>query len=69
MADMPDVLLEQIKEIEDIFTVNQATLKKIVAHFVKELEKGMQIPIFLTHPYARADGDDGQVFLSRVATL
>lgn len=40
MNDVPQNLLQQIKDFEDRFTVDQATLKKIVAHFVKELEKG-----------------------------
>ena len=41
MADIPKDLLEQIKELERIFTVDQAKLKEIVQHFVKELEKGV----------------------------
>lgn len=40
MADVPQNLLQQIKEFEDMFTVDRATLKKVVDHFVKELEKG-----------------------------
>lgn len=38
---MPKDLLQQIKEFEDLFTVDRAKLKQIVDHFVKELEKGM----------------------------
>lgn len=45
MADVPKDLLEQIKEFEEIFTVDAAKLKQIVNHFVKELEKGMAVPI------------------------
>lgn len=41
MADVPKDLLTQIKEFEDLFTVDRQKLKEIVAHFVKELEKGM----------------------------
>jgi hexokinase len=41
MADVPKSLLEQIKELEDIFLVDQKKLKEITDHFVKELEKGM----------------------------
>jgi hexokinase len=41
MADVPKSLLDQIKEFEDVFTVDKQKLKEIVAHFVKELEKGM----------------------------
>jgi hexokinase len=40
MADVPNDLLEQIKELERLFTVDQAKLKKITEKFVKELEKG-----------------------------
>jgi len=40
MADVPKDLLSQIKEFEDIFTVDKQKLKEVVAHFVKELEKG-----------------------------
>lgn len=41
MADVPKDLLSQIKEFEDIFTVDKQKLKEVVAHFVKELEKGV----------------------------
>ena len=37
---MPQDLLQPIKDFEDQFTVDRAKLKQIVAHFVKELEKG-----------------------------
>jgi len=37
---MPKNLLEQVKELEELFTVDGDQLKKIVAHFVQELEKG-----------------------------
>ena len=40
MADVPKDLLEQIKELERLFTVDQATLKSVTEHFVKELAKG-----------------------------
>lgn len=40
MHDLPQNLLKQIKDFEEYFTVDQAKLKQIVAHFVKELEKG-----------------------------
>ncbi|ODH39424.1 hypothetical protein ACO22_01881 [Paracoccidioides brasiliensis] len=39
MADMPTELLDQLKTLEELFTVDQAKLKKIVDHFIKELEK------------------------------
>ena len=40
MSDVPDDLLEQIRYLERIFTVDQAKLKEVTDHFVKELEKG-----------------------------
>lgn len=40
MADVPKDLLEQIKELERLFTVDQAKLKEVTEHFVTELEKG-----------------------------
>lgn len=43
MADVPDDLLEQIRQLEKIFTVDTAKLKEVVNHFVKELDKGKSI--------------------------
>lgn len=40
MADVPQDLLEQIRELERIFTVDQKELKDITDLFVKELTKG-----------------------------
>ena len=40
MADVPQDLLEQIQELEKLFTVDQAKLKEVTEHFVKELAKG-----------------------------
>ena len=37
---MPKDLLEQIKELERLFTVECSKLKEVMNHFVKELEKG-----------------------------
>lgn len=41
MADVPKDLLQEIKKLEEAFTVDTATLKKITDHFVSELEKGV----------------------------
>jgi hexokinase len=41
MADVPKDLLEQIKELDRLFTVDQAKLKAITEHFVSELAKGL----------------------------
>lgn len=40
MADVPEDLLEQIKQLENVFTLDKAKLKEITDHFVKELDKG-----------------------------
>lgn len=41
MADIPKDLLEQMKKLEDMFTVPAEKLKAITDHFVKELTKGL----------------------------
>lgn len=46
MADVPKDLLQEIKRLEDLFTVPQAKLKEITKHFVSELAKGKP---FLQH--------------------
>ena len=40
LADVPQDLLEQIQELENLFTVDQSKLKEVTDHFVKELAKG-----------------------------
>lgn len=40
MADVPKDLQEEIKRLEDMFTVPKAKLKQITDHFVSELTKG-----------------------------
>ena len=47
MADVPEDLLEQIKYLEKIFTVDRAKLKEVTDHFVKELDKGETVPFSL----------------------
>lgn len=41
MMDVPKDLLDEIKRLEEMFTVPKAKLKEITDHFVKELEKGL----------------------------
>ena len=65
MADVPDDLLEQIRYLEKIFTVDKAKLKEVTTQFVKELEKGKSSvlskrSLSLTAP---------QVSVSKVAVL
>lgn len=40
MADVPRDLLQEIKRLEELFTVDKAKLKSITDHFVSELAKG-----------------------------
>ena len=40
MADVPKDLLQEIKRLEELFSVDKAKLKGITDHFVQELEKG-----------------------------
>ena len=41
MADVPKDLLQEIKKLEEQFSIDSATLKKITDHFVSELTKGL----------------------------
>lgn len=41
MADVPKDLLQEIKKLEELLTVDTAKLKQITKHFVSELDKGM----------------------------
>lgn len=43
LADAPKALLDEIKRLEELFTVDTAKLKEITNHFVKELAKGRQL--------------------------
>lgn len=44
MADVPKDLLQEIKRLEEQFTVDTAILKKITDHFITELDKGTHLP-------------------------
>lgn len=50
MADVPKDLLQEIQKLEEAFTVDTATLKKITDHFVSELEKGMSFLMQVENP-------------------
>lgn len=43
MADVPKDLLEQINELERLFTVDKTKLKEITEHFVSELTRGLSV--------------------------
>lgn len=43
MTDVPKELKDQIKRLEDLFTVPTEKLKTITDHFVSELTRGMDV--------------------------
>lgn len=45
MADVPKDLLQEIKKLEELLTVDTAKLKQITKHFISELEKGMFLDV------------------------
>ncbi|KAI5303187.1 hypothetical protein KEM56_007818 [Ascosphaera pollenicola] len=68
-ADMPQEILSEIAELERIFTADKDCLKKVVAHFVKELEKGLtveggNIPMNVTWVLGFPTGDEQGSFLA-----
>ncbi|KAJ5101509.1 hexokinase [Penicillium alfredii] len=67
--DIPQNLLQQIKDFEDTFTVDSTKLKQVVDHFVKELEKGLSveggnIPMNVTWVLGFPDGYEQGTFLA-----
>lgn len=44
MHDVPKDLMDHIKKLEEIFTIDTPTLHKIVDVFVEELKKGDDSP-------------------------
>ncbi|KAI5296239.1 hexokinase A [Ascosphaera acerosa] len=69
MGEMPPAVLDEIHELEKIFTADTACLKKVVAHFVKELEKGLtveggNIPMNITWVFGFPDGNEQGSFLA-----
>ncbi|KAJ5815337.1 hexokinase [Penicillium riverlandense] len=69
MDGLPQNLLQQIKDFEDVFTVDQTKLKQVVDHFVKELEKGLtvqggNIPMNVTWVMGFPDGNEQGTFLA-----
>lgn len=43
MVDAPKDLVKEIKDLEEMFTVDTAKLKQITNHFVGELERGLSV--------------------------
>ncbi|KEF54438.1 hexokinase [Exophiala aquamarina CBS 119918] len=69
MADVPKNLLEEIANLENIFTVDAAKLKQITDHFVNELTAGLEkdgqnIPMNPTWVMSFPDGDEQGTFLA-----
>lgn len=69
MADVPKDLLNEIRRLEDQFTVPKEKLKAITSHFVKELEKGLSveggsIPMNPTWCMSFPTGDEQGTFLA-----
>ncbi|KAF2808064.1 uncharacterized protein BDZ99DRAFT_478564 [Mytilinidion resinicola] len=69
MADVPKDLLDQIKRLEELFTVPKEKLKEITDHFVNELAKGLtveggSIPMNPTWCMGFPDGYETGTFLA-----
>ncbi|KAK9455819.1 hexokinase-domain-containing protein [Dipodascopsis uninucleata] len=69
MADVPKDLLDQIAQLERLFTVNSDSLKKIVDHFINELDKGLSkeggsIPMIPTWVMNMPTGKEAGTFLA-----
>ncbi|RMZ87056.1 hypothetical protein DV736_g5715, partial [Chaetothyriales sp. CBS 134916] len=69
MADVPQSLIEEIANLERLFTVDAAKLKQITDHFVDELQKGLDrddanIPMNPTWVMGFPTGDEQGVFLA-----
>ncbi|KAF4123989.1 hexokinase [Geosmithia morbida] len=68
-ADIPKGLLEQIRHLEDLFTIDTQKLKVITDHFISELAKGLSveggsIPMNPTWVMSFPDGYETGTFLA-----
>lgn len=68
-ADLPKDLLNEVRKLEEIFTVDTAKLKEITDHFVNELAKGLSveggsIPMNPTWVMSYPDGHETGSFLA-----
>ncbi|KEY64936.1 hypothetical protein S7711_08935 [Stachybotrys chartarum IBT 7711] len=68
-ADVPKDLLEQVRRLEELFTVPAEKLKEITNHFVSELTKGLtveggSIPMNPTWVMAFPDGHETGTYLA-----
>ncbi|KAJ5894473.1 Hexokinase [Penicillium taxi] len=69
MHDVPQDLLQHVKEFETVFTVDRAKLKSIVDRFIVELEAGLaadgaNIPMNVTWVMDFPDGNEQGTFLA-----
>lgn len=69
MFDVPDNLQVEIKQLEELFTVDATLLKKITDHFVSELKQGLtkeggDIPMNPTWCMGFPTGDEQGTFLA-----
>ncbi|KAI6348456.1 hypothetical protein MCOR25_010804 [Pyricularia grisea] len=69
MVDAPKDLVKEIKDLEEMFTVDTAKLKQITNHFVGELERGLSveggdIPMNPTWVMSFPDGYETGTFLA-----
>lgn len=48
-ADIPKDLLDEVRRLEELFTVDQKKLKSITEHFITELAKGT---VCSCHPFS-----------------
>ncbi|KAL1839490.1 hypothetical protein VTJ49DRAFT_1465 [Mycothermus thermophilus] len=69
LADAPKDLVNEIKHLEELFTIDTAKLKEITNHFVNELakglsEKGGSIPMNPTWVMSRPSGHETGSFLA-----
>jgi hexokinase len=52
MADVPKDLLQEIKRLEELFSVDKTKLKAITEHFISELDKGPLLITATREPYS-----------------
>ncbi|CAG8977592.1 hypothetical protein HYALB_00008368 [Hymenoscyphus albidus] len=69
MADVPKDLVNEIKRLEELFTVPKEKLKSITDHFISELDKGLSveggsIPMNPTWCMSFPTGDETGTFLA-----
>ncbi|EPE26370.1 Actin-like ATPase [Glarea lozoyensis ATCC 20868] len=69
MVDVPKDLIDEIKKLEEHFTVDTAKLKEITEHFINELTKGLSveggsIPMNPTWCMAMPTGEEQGTFLA-----